>query len=388
MHYPSLELTPWLHEETFWQQNRGAFRDLFELIAAQNPGTGAELLLDQGEQPSPEAMKWMWQNFMGKQHGTMEGSDGKISLPREHEYMYWPIFNRVKYGDHHVTIPSTLDTSREYTKAFVLSGTQQENIDRLYATLAHDTESENAREIIMMSGQRLRGWGAPGEKSPEELLRVTAQETGCDIEALRSTSPFVKAELKKQGSGWDAPFATEYTMCRLAVEAVFEKHINWKEYPLEITLDHVSEPLRFGENENDVIPARNEALATYTLNDGRKIHVVNGKAIQRSPGAIPRPTSDSQTREAVDLLIPHDSREEIVIASSIPHGRAAVDALIRILAMRNDTIRRADLVTSKWLPWKELIAGFGEIPATHKADARLRAVLNGQDPDSPVLSCM
>lgn len=347
LQHSSHEITPWLHEETFWEQNQAAFRDLFSTVARQNPSSGVEVLLEQETQPDRDAMSWMWQHFMGRQHGTMEGADGKISLRREQEYEYWPDFNRVRYGDHYFAVPSALDTSREYTKAFVLSGTQQENVDRLLTTIAHDTNTENVREIIMMSGQRLRGWDAPGEKSPEELLCVTAQETGCDIEALRSTSPFVRAELKKQGPGWDAPFATEYTMCRLAVEAVFEKHINWKEYPLEITLDHDSEPLRFGENENDVIPARNEALATYTLNDGRKIHVVNGKAIQRSPGAIPRPTSDSQTREAVDLLIPHNSREEIVIASSIPHGRAAVDALIRMLAMRNDAIRRADLVTSK-----------------------------------------
>lgn len=379
-------LTPWLHEESFWQQNQIAFRDLFTTIARQNPDSGIELLLEQDTAPSQEAMAWMWQHFMGRQHGTMEGTDGKISLPREQEYTYWPDFNRVRYGEHYFAVPSMLDTEREYTKAFILSGTQQENIERLLTVVAHNPANENVREIIMMSGQRLRGWNAPGERSPEELLSITQTESETDIETLRHTSPFIQAELKKNGTEWQAPFATEYTMCRLAVEAVFQNHIDWKQYSVETTLDSQAEALQYGDDGEKTVPPREEVMATYILNDNRRVHVINGKAIPRPNGAMPRPTSDSQTRESVDLLLPKDAREEIVIASSIPHTRAAVDALVRILAMRRASVIRADIVTGKWLPWKELIAGFGEFPATHKADRRLRAVLDGKDPDSQELT--
>ncbi len=153
----------------------------------------------EGVEPSPEAMRWMWQHFMGRQHGAMAGADGKIPLARPSEYLYWPDFNRIHYGDHYLTIPSKLDVGQEYTKAFILSGTQQENVDRLLAVTGHDPKNENVREIIVMSGQRLRGWEAPGEKSVDDLLTVTAQMSGADMERLRDDSPFVQSELTKQG---------------------------------------------------------------------------------------------------------------------------------------------------------------------------------------------
>ena len=374
---------PWLPEESFWQQNHEVLHDLFKTVAHDNPDSGADILLREPEtEPSAEAMDWMWHHFMGKQHGTMEGADGKIPLARSNEYRYWPDFSRLHYGDHHLTIPSKLDTEQEYTKAFILSGTQGENIERLLTIVDYDPANENAREIIMMSGQRLRGWQAPGETSVDELLAVTAQESSADIEDLIEKSPFVKKELAKRGSDWEAPFATEYTMCRLAVEVVFQKFIDWEEYPVDITEDALSTPLVYGQADERSVPARTESMATYHLKDGRKVHVINGKAILRNGDGLPRPTSDTQTREAVELLLPEDSREKIVIASSVPHVRAALDALTRILDMRGGNVEHADIVTGRWLPWKELLAGFGEIPATHKADQRLRAVLNKQDPDS------
>ncbi len=172
----------------------------------------------------------------------------------------------------------------------------------------------------------------------------------------------------------------------MAVEAVFQKRINWQEYPVDITKDPDAEPAAYGEHDELSMPARSEVMTTYTLRDERKVHVVNAKAVQRNGSGLPRATSDSQTREAVNLLVPEQSQERIVIASSIPHTRAAFDALVRIMTMRRSGIERADVVTGKWLPWKELLAGFGEIPATHKADKRLRAIVAGKDPDSKELS--
>jgi len=316
----------------------------------------------------------------------MAGADDKISLTRQSEYLYWPDFSRVRYGNHYLTIPSKLDAEREYTKAFVLSGTQQENVDRLLTVIGHDPSNESVHEIIVMSGQRTRGWEAPGEKSVKDLVTVTAQMSGADMEKLRDDSPFVQSELAKRGTGWEGSFPSEYEMCRLAVEAVFQKQINWSDYPVDVTEGRDEEPLIYGGHGELSIPARAEVIATYSLLDSRKVHVVNAKAVQRNGSDVPRATSDSQTREAVDLLLPEQSREHIVIASSVPHTRAAFDALIRIIDMRKSNIERADIVTGKWLPWMELLAGFGEIPATHKADKRLRAVLAGKDPDSKKLS--
>ena len=327
---------------------------------------------------------------LGNQHGTMAGKDGKIELSREAEYSYWPDVNRIRYGDHYFTIPSPANIDKEYTKGFVLAGTQDENVDRLLAMVGYNPNNDNIRQIVMLTGQRARGkWVAPGEGSSQELLQVTAQYSGADVDELQQASPFIKRELAKTEIGlWEKPFATEYEMCRLAVEAVFDKQIDWKDYPVDITFDRVSQAKQFvdAQGRRTIVPRRREALAVYTLKDGRTVYVINGEAIDRGM-YDPRPTSDSQTREAVNQLDFGDN-EHLIFSVSVPHTRAAIDSLIRVLSLRRLSIASADVANGKWLPWKELLAGLGEIPSMYKADLRLKAVLAGNDPDTPELQAL
>jgi hypothetical protein len=61
-------------------------------------------------------------------------------------------------------------------------------------------------------------------------------------------------------------------------------------------------------------------------------------------------------------------------------------ALIRSLDYEQRiNIVRLDIASHSWLKDKELLVALGEIPATHKADMRLRAFAAGKDPDSPEL---
>lgn len=382
------DIAPWTPEDTFWQENHQAIDDLLGTIAQHHPEAKPPRL-DEKEikAPSPKTMRWMWTRLMGRQHGTMEGEDSKIAIPRSAEYSYWPDMSRIHYGDHSFVIPSPIDSKKEYTKGFIIGGVQDENIDRLMSLLGYDPNNQNVRQIVVLSGQRPRGkWAAPGEATTDELMAVTAQYSGVDINKLKAVSPFVKTELGKEDAGlWKRPFATEYEMNRLAVEAVFYNQIDWRDYPAEITYDRLAQPKPYSTERGDkTIPARTEALVTYTLKDGRTVYAINGEAISRGTNE-PRPTSDSITREAVSHL-DFSPAEKIVVASSVPHTRAALDALTRVVNLRRLSVQSADMTTGKWLPWKELIAGMGEIPAMHKADLRWRAALSGQDPDSRELA--
>jgi len=54
--------------------------------------------------------------------------------------------------------------------------------------------------------------------------------------------------------------------------------------------------------------------------------------------------------------------------------------------MRGNAIVHVDINSGSWeRNYMELQARLGEIPATHKADQSLRAVISGQDPDSKEL---
>lgn len=367
------------------EENEAPIRALFETMADEFPNSGVDKILeDDLTQPSSETMAWMWARLMGHQHGTQLGVGGKIPLTREREYRFWPNIVRLSYGDHSFAVPSPAPKGTHYTKAFVLGGSPQEFTDRLMASTGYQPREGNVDEIFVMGGQRLR-MDHPGERSVDEIYEMVARYSGVNIDQLRQQSPWLKEEERKEGEGWQQSYATEYELGRLGIEAVFFDEIDWKEYPVSHTYD--TNPEAFSGFTSDgapfFVPPREIATTTYELKDGRQVHMINAKALPRARG-IPRPTSDSQTKETVEGTTFTDA-ESLLFATSLPFVRAGLDGLIRVLSLQGK-VQRADITSASWLPDIEALTALGEIPATHKADRRLRAVLQGDNPDAPELT--
>lgn len=298
------------------------------------------------------------------------------------EPLYIAHLRKMRYGKI-AFIAAHTSSDEAYNKGFVPCGTPKENIARTLAATNGQPLSGNVDELVVLSGQRLR-WDIPGERSVAELYATIGSASGADIDTLRELSPFIHSEEQRPTDDpWTQPFATETAIARLAMEALFKDAIDWKNYPVSTTIDpQANEQYYDTIDGKKIVPARTEAMYTYHLKDGRRVHVMNGTA-QPRPQGTPRPTADSQTREAVELL-PMKNNEKIIVASSAPHVRVALDAIIRIIHLRKGKIGRADIATARWLD-TALIGALGEIPATHKADMRLRAALKGKNPDSPEL---
>lgn len=379
------EVCPWLPDTPFADQNRTAINAIIDQVAQDFPASGANSLqaVEDGAIP-PATMEWMWDKFMGVQHGSTEGWVDKIPLTRDLEPPYRPLVDQLRYGDFSFTQPSPPPAGEHFDATLVLGGMPHENTSRLLAAVDNKPSEANTDQIVMLAGQRLR-WDTPTERSIHNIYQaIEATYPGADINMLRRFSRWLRAQEERQGSSeWTDPFATEYEMGRLCVEAVFMKDIDWKADP-QPTIDLAAEPqLHLHKQKSLVIPPRHEVAVTYDLKDGRQVHVLNAKAVPRSAG-VPRPTSDSQTREALELLNLEDN-SSVLVSTGLPHVRAGLDVVTRLVDDGGPSIGKASITTSPWLPDKELVTALGEIPATHKADLRLRAALGGLDPDSEEL---
>jgi len=107
--------------------------------------------------------------------------------------------------------------------------------------VGHRPEEGNVHDVIVMAGQRLR-WNVAAEQSTESIYTAVAQYTPADIEALRQKSPWIRAEERRPVTDeWHRPDATELELARVAVEAVFDPAIDWRNYDVTITPDPAPE---------------------------------------------------------------------------------------------------------------------------------------------------
>lgn len=382
------EACPWMPKALFFEENRVAFDGIFNQIAHDFPKSGVEhAYTPEGELPSSKAMQWMWTYLMGRQHGSTEGFEGKIHLTPDKEAPYWRLLQNVHYGPYSFTKPHLANSEDSCTNCLVLGGFPQEIMARFEAALP-DAKAGNVAATTLLVGQRLRWHTVIGERSLEDIYAAVAQQNNIDISQLRDRSPWMRAEerkAKRENDEWSGPFATEFEIGRLCTEAFFYDMIDWKNYEVSVTYDpSPAEQTYRVRGKTRTVPPRTEVLLTYELLNGTKVHILNGEAIAR-PWGMPRPTSDSQTREVVELGIIGSQNERIVASASLPHVRAGLDIIIRLLDLTPDSIASTEIVTHPLLPDKEVLAGLGEIPATHKADLRLRTLLAGGDPDAPEL---
>ena len=379
---------PWLPDQPFTEQNAAAIGDVMTLIVEDNPQVAWVPNLDPETVPPGEQRKALWVQLMGRQHGTQEDSDGKVAIPPEREGVYRAALGRIALGPHPVMETIPVSPAVNYNQALLNGGTPLENINLLRAGF-----QPNVQEVVALTGQRVRDmWlNVIGEGSVEDLFATIGTETGVGMEALAARSPFIQAELARTGEGWEAPFATEYHMYRLTVEAYLSNYIDWERYDETV---HVQPPIGLNEEmtylDRDklvTVPPREEGAVTYHLKDGRKCHVVNGPAVARPNGA-PRATSASIAEEAVHY-VPVPTGASVVGVAGGLHLRAAVDTIITYFDHAGDGIARADVATAPWVRRStHIVAAVGELMAMTKADLRLREVLRGGNPNKPELTAI
>jgi hypothetical protein len=388
---PRADIAPWIPDENFWQGNLPAIDNIFRTFEALYPDFDPPTITsEQNEHPSEETREWMWQRLMGQQHGSQQGFGDKLPLTREMGNFFWQDLSDLHYGPYGFVDPHPAAHDVHYDKAFVLGGMPFQNTVRLLAVTSQHPQEADVDEIILMNGQRQR-WDMPGESKIGDIYKTVSRLSGTDMDKLQELSPFVKeqeARVYDHTNEWDRAYPTEFELGRLSMEAVLVELIDWDEYPVWEAVDEDSALVSYVKDGKTLyVPPRGLKSVSYKLKDGRTAHVLNGKAVERSRGYFPRPTSDSAVREAMDLfeIEPGDS---LVISSNAPHVRAAIDTLIRILDQQGDIISRADIASGPWDPSYEVLAGLGEIPATYKADMRLRAVVSGNNPDTELLTAL
>lgn len=390
-HETTANITPWLPEKGFWTENIEPISDILATVEERFPDYAppAEATFTE-EGPSDELRHWMWKRLMGIQHGSQQGFGGKLPVTADKEHLFAESYAQLHYGPYSFTQPHPVNPGAEYDKAYVLGGSPSHNTSRLLAAINNQPNEANVKDVILMAGQRLR-WNIPGEATVDDVYD-TINRYGFRSDDLREVSPWVRQQEAMAATAtdneWTRPFATEYDLARLTIETVYRGLINWKDYQAIETLDETAPSFEYTENGQTLwTPPREVTLVTYDLIDGRRVHVTNGVPVPRAQGTFPKPTSDSTTREAVELLGVNRG-DRLVISSSIPHARAGVDALIRILSLKGHKVAQADIVTADKEHEAELLTGLGEIIATHKADERLRAVLAGQSPDTDKLKSL
>jgi hypothetical protein len=325
---------PEISKVPFFQDNLPTIQAIFRQLHNDFPGIRADALsLDNESRPTTESMDWMWTHFMGRQHGTMEGVENKVDLSSVDQSPYRSLISDLHYGPYGFADASPADPDTHYTASIVQGGLPQEISRRLQAGSGKDPRQGNVDHSIVLAGQRLRWGSVLGERSVPEIYETVAKHTGVDIDRLKEQSRWVRLEEAKkviENDDWSGPFATEYEIARLCTEAYFQDLIDWKNYEPEVILDpNPSERSYEFRSSIQTVPPRTEALITYPLIDGRRASVLNAAAVPR-PQGVPRPNSDSQTRELITLGLIGSQPETLNVAVSPPHIRAGIDTFIRL----------------------------------------------------------
>lgn len=392
---PTLPNKPlWVPEREFLdEENRQSITKILGVIATDRSNQqfaeaarAAANDIESGDLAS-DSRNFMWARFMGVQHGTMEGGDGKVRINEENYPKLLPLAGRLHYGDMRFLESNPADSTVEYGSSIVLGGSAEEMPKRLQAARGKNPRDITVRDTYLLVGQRQRWSGIPTEKNPDAILEAVSRSLGgVDMDRLEEKSPWLRDELRKkvEAGSWDEAFATEMAIGRLGLEAYFDRHglIDW-ENGIEETAPSDNQPSIPG------VPDRENVLVTYHLLDGTRATLLNAAAVPRKRG-VPRPTSDSQIKELLGLGVLERNKEHpISIVANSPHYlRAATDVAIRILAHpeTRDIVIAPPVSPYRPSSPENVLKALGEIPATYKADKRVHAVLRGEDPDSRELA--
>ncbi|MCJ1967196.1 hypothetical protein LRM42_02630 [Candidatus Nanosynbacter sp. TM7-075] len=97
----------WVPEREFLGEgNRQTIIDILGVIATdcsnQQFAEAAQAVasdIESGGELAPGSRDFMWARFMGVQHGTMEGGDGKVRVNEENYSRLRPLAEQLHYGD-------------------------------------------------------------------------------------------------------------------------------------------------------------------------------------------------------------------------------------------------------------------------------------------------
>ena len=118
----------WVSDKEFLDgRNRQAIIDILGVIATdrsnQQFAEAARAVasdVESGGELASGSRDFMWARFMGVQHGTMEGGDGKVRVNEENYPRLRPLAERLHYGDMRFLESNPADSTVEYGSSIVL----------------------------------------------------------------------------------------------------------------------------------------------------------------------------------------------------------------------------------------------------------------------------
>ena len=397
------EKLPWVPKELFLDQNRETVAEILGTIAVDSENSAfaeearrAQNDVESGGELSEETRRFMWRRWMGTQHGTAEGTQGKVLITQDNSKRYWELIKQLHYGDLRFTEGRYTPSDIEIGHSLILGSGPEEIIARMQAAYGDDPASGRIHNAHLLVGQRRRWPGAPDELNPETIISTVSRQIGnehFDMDELLGM-PHWRDEIKKpvdpEFNNWDEAFATEYIIGKLALEAMLYDLIDWKNGSEDIPATSTDQPAQ--ELIDAGVPLRDSVMTIYHLKNGTNATLLNAAAIPRHNGGNPRPTCESQYREIIDSGVFSKNSADLELPMSVsvstPHWRAVIEAPMRLLGNNNPTLNRIPSILPvghDWSPTKDPITALGEIIATHKADLRLRALMDGKNPDAPEL---
>lgn len=394
----SKNITPFLPDQTFMQQNHEAIAGLFAELAHDFPdrtvtvdghelSANEALQLDESGELTPAARQWLDEHTVGKQHGYDRPDDRarKIFIPSG-DKKYMGHLSRIHAGDYNFVEGGPV-SSVSGRNILVGGGFPHLNAGRLRAAINHDyNQLWDVNNVSLLGGQRRRWNDNENEATAETVLARTAQFSDFDtgdraqrkkLTAWQASSPFAREESSKpEGPAWEQAYATEAEMGRLALELAMlradDELFDWGDYPV---IEHADPAAREQVVGGFYIPPRTICAWEYITNSGKSFYVINGAAVARDKNGEPRPTSASVVGEAYDQLRDAVSEHENVIAFGAPHIRAAYHTASELICKATEHLQPMLLSIDRWEAHEPPVTGIASIGGMDTADKRLRAAI-------------
>ena len=298
------EKLPWVPEELFLDQNRETVAEILGVIAVDPENSvfakeakQAQSNVESGGELSERTRRFMWERWMGAQHGTAEGLQGKVHITPNNIKEYWELISQLHYGNLIFTKGASIPPSTEVGHSLILGGYPEEIVARMRAAYGNNPASGRVHGAHLLVGQRRRWSRVPNESSPEAIISAIYRQLSdekFDMDKLLGMAHW-RDELKKpvnpEFSDWNEMFATEYTIGKLALEAMLYDLIDWKNGPEEIPATSADQPSQ--ELIDAGVPLRDSVMTIYHLKNGTNATLLNAAAVPRRNGGNPRPTAES-----------------------------------------------------------------------------------------------
>jgi hypothetical protein len=402
-------------DEPFIKQNHDAVVGLFTELAADFPDhsvlvegepqtTAQALQLDDNDELTLAARRWLWEKAQGAQHGYDRGVGSKVNIPPEAHDKYMTHLGGLAYGTYNLVEGGSTTKEVDGSNLLVPLGFPHLNGGRLHTALKGNySDLWLANSTAMLSGQRRRWTDNPNEATTTTVVHRTATASGLNtantpdynlVQWWLKNSPFAQSQARLgEGPVWRNAYATEAEMGRAALELALVRAgdylFDFDDYTVTEHTDTASNELEY---PGGIVPARTVRAWEYHLANGKSAWVTNAAAVRRiaPDGTVtePRPDGTATVRDAYDLLQLEWHSHESIIATGAPHLRLCLDMATTLLTLSAGHVNRLHLAAAPWEDHEPPVTGVAQIVSTDKADKRLRAAVQGKDPDAPELKSL